>query len=87
VEEVRVMARYSVETRQSPEEAIKKAIGYFGEGGLGLQVDEQGPCCVYFEGGGGFIRATASKGKKRTEVELESREWDYQVKQFMQEIG
>jgi 4a-hydroxytetrahydrobiopterin dehydratase len=86
-EEVRVMPRYSVETKQSPEEAIKKAIGYFGEAGLGLQADEQNPCCVYFEGGGGFVRVTAGKGEKRTEVELETREWDYQVKQFLHEIG
>ena len=44
-------------------------------------------CCVYFEGGGGFVRVTASKREKRTGVELETREWDYQVKQFMQEIS
>jgi hypothetical protein len=84
---VRAVPRYSVETKQSPEEAIKKAMSYFGEGGLGLQADEQNPCCVHFEGGGGFVRVTASKGEKRTEVEWETREWDYQVKQFMLEIG
>ena len=81
------MPRYSVETKQSPEEAIKKAISYFGETGLGLQADEQSPYCAYFEGGGGFIRVTASKGEKRTEVELETREWDHQVKQFIQEVS
>lgn len=81
------MTRYSVETRLNPEEAIKAAVAYFGEGGLGLKAEEQGPCCVYFEGGGGFVRATASEGKKRTTVNLETREWDYHVKQFMQKIG
>ena len=79
------MAVYSVKTRLSPEEAIKKAIAYFGEKGLGLKTEEQGPCCTYFEGGGGFVRVTATTGEK-TDVELETREWDYHVKQFMRKL-
>ncbi len=81
------MARYSVETKLCPEDAIKKAVAHFGEGGLGLKADEQGPCCTYFEGGGGHVRVTASAGKKRTAVELETREWDFHVKRFMRQIG
>jgi len=81
------MTAYSVETKQSPEKSIEKAVAYFGEGGLGLRVEEQGPCCAYFEGGGGFVRVTVSEEEKRTTVNLETREWDYQVKQFMQKIG
>lgn len=81
------MARYSVETKLSPEDAIKKAVAHFGDGGLGLKADEQGPCCTYFEGRGGHVRVTASAGKKRTAVELETREWDYHVKRFMREIA
>lgn len=81
------MTAYSVETKQNPEEAIKTAVAYFGEGGLGLKTEEQGACCAYFEGGGGFVRITASAGEKRTRVNLETREWDYHVKKFMQKIG
>ncbi|MBN1977945.1 MAG: hypothetical protein JW918_11140 [Anaerolineae bacterium] len=81
------MTAYSVETKQSPEEAIKTAVAYFGEGGLGLKAEEQGPCCTYFEGGGGFVRITASGGEKQTTVDLETREWDYHVKQFVHKIG
>lgn len=81
------MPRYGVETKQSPEEAIKAAVAYFGEPGLGLKTEEQGTCCVYFEGGGGFVRVTASESENRTTVDLETREWDYHVKQFMQKIG
>lgn len=82
------MPRYGVETKLSPEEAIEEAIAYFGEGGLGLETDQQGPCCAHFEGGGGFVRVTASdEGAKPTTVNLETREWDYHVKQFMQKIG
>jgi hypothetical protein len=41
-----VVARYSIETKLGAEEAIEKAAAYFGEGGLGLTVVEQGSCCV-----------------------------------------
>jgi hypothetical protein len=80
------MAHYSVETKLSPEEAIEKATTYFGGGGLGLDAVEQNPCCISFEGGGGYVTVTATEGEKRTTIELETREWDYQVKQFMREI-
>jgi hypothetical protein len=83
------MARYSVKTKLSPEEAIKKATAYFGEGGLGLEMVEQDPCCVSFTGGGGHVSVTAGavEGKKETTVTLETREWDYHVKRFMREIA
>ncbi|MFQ6100440.1 MAG: hypothetical protein ACE5OS_04315 [Anaerolineae bacterium] len=81
------MARYSVETKLSPEEAIERATAYFGEGGLGLKAVEENPCCVSFEGGGGHVTVTASTGEKKTTVELETREWDYHVKQFMGKLG
>lgn len=81
------MARYSTETRLSPEEAIQKTAAFFGEGGLGLEMTEQNPCCLYFEGGGGHVLVTASEGEKKTMVVLETREWDYQVRQFMRQIA
>ncbi len=81
------MGRYSVETKLSPEEATEKASAYFGEGGLGLEATDRGPCCVHFAGGGGHVLATAYLEEKKTVVELETREWDHYVKQFMREIG
>jgi hypothetical protein len=82
------MPRYSVGTRLDPEEAIRQAVAYFGKGGLGLDVDvdEPNPCCAYFEGGGGYVRVMVAGGKEAT-VDLETREWDYHVKQFMRQIG
>jgi hypothetical protein len=79
------MARYSVETKLSPEEAIERAVAYFGEAGLKLDVTEHSSCCARFEGGGGHVHVTASGGAK-TEVILETREWDYDVRQFMGRI-
>jgi len=80
------MASYYVETKLSPEKAIQEAMTTFGEGGLGLEVTEQSACCARFEGGGGHILVTASEGEK-TKVDLETREWDYPVRQFMKRIG
>ena len=81
------MARYSVETKRTPEQVIEMAVAYFGEGGLGLDAAEQSPCCVYFEGGGGYVSVTASVGENRTTVDLETREWDYHVRQFMRAVA
>ena len=81
------MARYSIETKYSPENVVKMATAYFGEAGLGLEMVEQGACCVSFAGGGGYVYVTASAGEKRTAVDLETREWDYHVKRFMREVG
>lgn len=81
------MGLYSVETEIGPEEAIERAIAYFGKGGLGLELTDQKPCCVYFEGGGGHISVIVTMGEKKTTVQLETREWDYHVKRFMQKVG
>ena len=80
------MPRYGVESKLKPEEVIKKAKEYFGEGGLGLSVTDRDPCCAYFEGGGGHVSVTASEGDSKTQVDLETREWDYQVEKFMGQI-
>jgi hypothetical protein len=81
------MARYSVETRLEPEAAIRKAVAYFGAEGLGLEAIEQNPCCFHFQGGGGHVAATAYKEGKKTILELETREWDRQVREFMRLVG
>ena len=88
------MARYGKESKLSPDKVLEKALQFFGPGGLGLEVKEQDECCASFEGGGGHVVVRASeKGPalsgvegKGSEVDLETREWDYQVKQFMGKI-
>ncbi len=81
------MARYGVDSKLSPEEVIEKAKAYFGEGGLGLEVTERNPCCVYFAGGGGHVTVTATEGEEKTQVDVETREWDYHVKRFIGEVA
>lgn len=79
------MARYSAETRRSPEKVVKKALAFFGPGGLGLTVEEQGDCCLHLTGGGGYVRIQIELGESgRTSVVLETREWDSQAMRFLE---
>jgi hypothetical protein len=80
------MARYGVTTKLTPDQLIEKAVAFFGEDGVGLDVIEHSPCCARFAGGGGHVSVTVAAGEK-TEVELVTREWDYDVKRFMREIS
>lgn len=81
------MLRIETRTRLSPKKVIEQAVEFFGPAGCGLEVKEQGPQCAYFEGGGGIVEVTACAEVKKTRVELFSREWDYQVKQFIDRIA
>jgi len=49
-------------------------------------VTDQGSCCATFEGGGGHV-AISVNTRDKTEVELETREWDYDVKRFMRDLA
>ncbi len=80
------MLKIVTKTKLTPEEAVKRAVEFFGPGGYGLTVKEQNPDCAYFEGGGGGVDVTACAEGKGASVELESREWDYQVKEFIAKI-
>jgi len=80
------MLKLSTKSKLKPEEVIKRAVKYFGPGGYGLKVEEEGNCCVGFEGGGGGVRVSAAEEKKGSTVDVESREWDFQVKEFIQKV-
>ena len=77
--------RYQVTTPLTPGEALEQALADFGPGGLGLQLTSQTNLNVVFQGGGGYIAVTAQPGAETT-LELETREWDYGVKQFMARV-
>jgi hypothetical protein len=74
--------RYGLETKLSTTEVLNRAEGYFGEGGLGLEVTSHDECCISLTGGGGHVTVTVTEGDK-TSVDVETREWDYQVKKFL----
>lgn len=80
------MLKISRETKLKPQEVVKKAVAFFGPGGYGLQLKAENDCTAYFEGGGGSIRVIAAAGEKGSTVDIESVEWDYQVKQFFDKL-
>jgi hypothetical protein len=78
----------SIETKSklSPEEVTRRAVSFFGPKGYGLTVKEEAACSIEFEGGGGGVAVVSSAEGKGSKVSLESREWDYQVKEFINKI-
>jgi hypothetical protein len=77
--------RYQVTTPLTPREALEQALADFGPSGLGLQIVSQMNLSLVFQGGGGHIAVTAEPGVKTT-LEIETREWDYPVEQFMARV-
>jgi hypothetical protein len=77
--------RYEVTTKLTPQEALARAIAYFGHGGEGLEVTSKGDLSLVFQGGGGYVAITAQPGDQTT-LELETREWDRAVRHFMAEV-
>ena len=81
------MLKLEVPSKLSPEEAVKRAVKFFGPEGLKLSVTDESALCAKFEGGGGGVEVNACTEDGKTSVELISREWDYQVKQFIDKIS
>lgn len=79
--------RYEVPTKLAPQEAIAYAKDYFGSQGVGLEVTDEHELRVTLQGGGGHVSVVACPGEKKTILELETREWDYPVRQFMRKVS
>ena len=77
------MLRISKQSRLNTDEILAKASGYFGKGGEGLDETERGGCCISFSGGGGYVTVTVSEQTSQREVDVETREFEYQAKQFL----
>ncbi len=80
------MLKLSTKSKHSPDEVMKRAVKFFGPEGYGLKVSEEGNCCATFEGGGGGVYISVKEEKKGSTVDLESREWDYQVQEFSRKV-
>jgi hypothetical protein len=82
------MILVSKESRQNIQQVLEQAVDYFGPDGVGLELTENGATSVRFQGGGGYVvvRAQRQQDSEMTEVEIESREWDYNAKRFLEEI-
>lgn len=78
------MIGFSKETRLSGPEVLDTAVQFFGKKGIGLKVSERDDCCARFQGSGGhvYVHVVDEAGDK-TAVGVESREWDYQAREFL----
>jgi hypothetical protein len=81
------MIRMSVKTKLEPDEVVRRAVSFFGPGGYGLEVTNESAGYVCLEGGGGVVEVIASAESKGASVELVSREWDYQAKEFLGKVS
>ncbi len=76
--------RYETTTRLNPSETLATAERFFGDE-LGLVVRTRSRGAITFEGGGGHVVVGAT-GERPTAVELETREWDRQVTEFIRSL-
>jgi hypothetical protein len=76
------------ETKRSASQVLEQATNYFGPDGLGLDVTYRDDASMELQGGGGYIvvRAKPQQDIDMTAVEIESREWEYDVERFLGEI-
>ena len=80
------MLRLNTATKLNPGEVVGKALTFFGPDGYGLKVTKQGDTYIYFEGGGGSVQIIAYMDGKETSVDMETREWEHQIKEFVDKI-
>jgi hypothetical protein len=73
------MLHITKETAHSADDVVKRASGFFGNKGLGLEEKERNSCCITFAGGGGYVSIAAEGAGGKREVDVESWEWEYQV--------
>jgi hypothetical protein len=77
------MTNLEVRTKLGQEEVVERLKKYFGKGGLGLEICQETPQCLSFEGGGGYVTTTIRPEEGKTVINLVTQEWDYQVKEFV----
>jgi len=78
----------SKESKQNPAQVLEQAVDYFGPDGLGLDIAHRDDASVQLQGGGGHVvvRVQPQQETGKTEVEIESREWEYDAERFLGKI-
>lgn len=78
-----VMIKIAKQTRLGVEEIIDRASRFFGKSGEGLEEKESNPCCITFEGGGGYVSISVIDEERQRMVDIETREFEFQAKRFL----
>jgi hypothetical protein len=74
------------QTKLSSEEVIERAKNYF-ENEIGLKmIGETANCCVEFASNLGFVLVEFQDEDKNQKVVLTTREYDYQIQEFLRKI-
>ena len=80
------MIRIAKQTRLKPRDVIERASNFFGEAGEQLEEKERNPCCVSFEGAGGYVAVSVVDEDEHRVVDVETREFEYQAKRFLDKL-
>ncbi|MFW9797213.1 MAG: hypothetical protein ACFFE2_09245 [Candidatus Thorarchaeota archaeon] len=73
----------SKKTKLAADEVLNKAKAFF-DGSFGLTLKNYNPsCCIEFSGEIGFVEITVECTGEITEVIVRTREWEYQIKDFL----
>ena len=65
------------------EDVMKHANSYFMENGLDCEESDPEQFCAYYSGGGGYVSILCCPEDKYTRINVEGREWEYQIKEFL----
>jgi len=77
------MLKIAKQTGLAAEEIIDRASTFFGKDGEGLEETNRNPCCISFDGAGGYVSVSIEDEEKHRVVDVETREFEYQAKQFL----
>ncbi|MHA2045229.1 MAG: hypothetical protein ACW99G_10570 [Candidatus Thorarchaeota archaeon] len=73
-------------TKMSADEILDSAKRYF-DGSFGLSLENYNPsCCAEFTGEIGFVDIAVERSYEKMEVIVRTREWEYQVKDFLRKL-
>lgn len=81
--------RYGADSKLSPEKVIDLASKHFAATSAGLKVSSRTENTLCLESEDGYVTITACKSDvkgKKTHIELESREYDRQVTDFLKSL-
>lgn len=79
------MLKLEVQTKLSEREAMDRIQHFFGDG-LGLRQTDRAEGCITFVGGGGYVSAIVCPNGDGRRIDLETQEWEIQVRKFAEEI-
>jgi hypothetical protein len=80
------MLRMTMHTHLGADEVKQRAHRFFGSGGLGLEAEEANDG-VTFGDSGSFVTLVVSAEDGRTMLDVSTREFDDDVRQFLSELG